>query len=130
MTSSTNVQDAITEANETFMTNYAQGDAAGVAALYTENAQFLVPNKDAVKGRKAIQATFQAFLDMGIKEIKLETDELEDFGDTAHEVGRYTLRGEGSQVMDQGKFLVIWKQEADQWKLHRDMINTSMPASE
>ena len=69
-------------------------------------------------------------MDMGIKTVKLETTEVEGYGDTACEVGRYTLEGEGGQVLDQGKFLVIWKQEAGQWKLHRDMINTSMPAPE
>ncbi len=129
MTNSTDVHDAIVAADETFMTTFSRGDAAGIAALYTENGQFLPPNSDFVTGKQAIQATFQAFMDMGIKAIKLETIEVEGYGDTASEVGRYTLEGEGGQVLDQGKFIVIWKQEAGQWKLHRDIINTSMPAS-
>ena len=29
--------------------------------------------------------------------------------------------------MDSGKFIVIWKQEGGQWKLHRDIWNSSMP---
>ena len=130
MTNSTDVHDAIEAADETFMTTFSRGDAAGIAALYTENGQFLPPNSDFVTGKQAIQATFQAFMDMGIKAIKLETIEVEGYGDTASEVGRYTLEGDGGQVLDQGKFIVIWKQEAGQWKLHRDIINTSMPASE
>ncbi len=130
MTNSTDVHDAIVAADETFMATFSRGDAAGIADLYTENGQFLPPNSDFVTGKQAIQATFQAFMDMGIKAIKLETIEVEGYGDTASEVGRYTLEGEGGQVLDQGKFIVIWKQEAGQWKLHRDIINTSMPASE
>ena len=129
MTNATDVHNGIAATNEEFVANYSKGDAAGVAALYTEDAQFLAPNSDFIKGKQAIQATFQSFLDMGIKTIKLETIEVEEYGDTASEVGKYTLEGDGGQVMDQGKFLVIWKQEAGQWKLHRDMINTSMPAS-
>ncbi len=129
MTNSTDVHDAIVAADETFMTTFSRGDAAGIAALYTENGQFLPPNSDFVTGKQAIQATFQAFMDMGIKAIKLETIEVEGYGDTASEVGRYTLEGEGGQVLDHGKFIVIWKREAGQWKLHRDIINTSMPAS-
>ncbi len=129
MTNSTDVHDAIVAADETFMTTFSRGDAAGIAALYTTNGQFLPPNSDVVTGKQAIQATFQGLMDMGIKTVKLETTEVEGYGDTASEVGRYTLGGEDGQVMDQGKFLVIWKQEAGQWKLHRDMINTSMPAS-
>ena len=130
MVSSTDIHDAIVAADQTFMTTFGRGDAAGLAALYTENGQFLPPNSDFVTGKQAIQATFQAFMDMGIKAIKLETIEVEGYGDTASEVGRYTLEGEGGQVLDQGKFIVIWKHKAGQWKLHRDIINTSMPASE
>jgi len=129
MTKPANVHDAIVAADQTFMTTFSRGDAAGLAALYTEDAQFLPPNSDFVKGRQAIQATFQAFMDMGVKAVKLETLEVEGYGDTASEVGTYTLEGGDGQILDQGKFLVIWKLEAGQWKLHRDMINSSMPAS-
>ena len=130
MANSTDVHNAIVAADETFMSTFSQGDAAGIAALYTENGQFLPPNGDFVTGRQAIQATFQALMDMGIKAIKLEAIEVEGYGDTASEVGKYTLEGESGQVLDKGKFIVIWRQEAGQWKLHRDIINTSMPAPE
>ena len=129
MNSSPDVHEAIVAADQAFITTFNRGDAAGLAALYTENAQFLPPNSDFVKGRQAIQAAFQAFMDMGVKAVKLETLEVEGYGDTASEVGRYILENEDGQVLDQGKFLVIWKQEAGQWKLHRDMINSNMPAS-
>ncbi|NVK42573.1 MAG: SgcJ/EcaC family oxidoreductase [Oceanospirillaceae bacterium] len=130
MTDSNNIHDAIVSADETFMATFNRGDAAGLAALYTENGQFLPPNSDFVKGRQAIQATFQAIMDSGVKAIRLEALEVEGYGDTASEVGTYALENESGEVMDRGKFLVIWKQESGQWKLHRDMINSSMQASE
>jgi len=128
MMSSTKVHDAIVAADETFMTTFSRGDMAGMAALYTESGQLFPPNSDVVTGKQALQATFQAFMDMGIKTIKLETVEVEGYGDTASEVGRYTLAGEGGQVLDRGKYIVIWKEEAGQWKLHRDIFNSSLPA--
>jgi len=129
MANTTDVYDAIVAADETFMSTFSQGNAAGIANLYTEDGQFLPPNGGFVSGRQAIQDTFQSFMDMGVKEIKLEALEVEGYGNAASEVGKYTLKGEGGQVMDEGKFVVIWKQEAGQWKLHRDIINTSIPAS-
>ncbi len=33
-------------------------------------------------------------------------------------------------ALDAGKFIVVWKQEAGQWKLHRDIFNSSMPAQQ
>lgn len=130
MTNSGDVYDAIVNADQEFMRIFSQGDAAGIAALYTENGQFLLPNSDFVKGRQAIQSTFQALMDSGVKTVKLEALEVEGYGDTAFEVGRYILEGEGGQVLDKGKFVVIWRQEAGQWKLHRDIINSSLPAPE
>jgi ketosteroid isomerase-like protein len=69
-------------------------------------------------------------MDMGIKEVKLEIVEIEAYGDIAIEVSKYTLQGEGGQALDTGKYIVIWKQEGGQWKLHRDIFNSSMPAPE
>ena len=130
MTSSTEILEAIVAADETFMTTFSRGDAAGMAALYTESGQLLPPNSDFVTGKQALQAVYQASMDMGIKAIKLETIEAEGYDDTAYEVGRVTLEGEEGQVLDQCKYIIIWKQEAGQWKLHRDIFNTSMPAPE
>ena len=40
------VREAIEAANEVFMATARKGDAAGLAALYTEEAQLLPPNAD------------------------------------------------------------------------------------
>lgn len=120
-------RDAIAAANEEFMANFNRGDAAGVAALYSEDVWILPTNSDIVKGRSGVQAVWQSVLDMGITTAQLEIVELEDHGDTAIEISKYTLGGEGGQVLDQGKYIVIWKRQEGQWKLHREIFNTSMP---
>lgn len=129
MASSADTYSAIVAADQMFMNYFSQGDAAGLATLYTENAQFLPANSDFVTGRQAIQSALQALMDMGIKKIKLDTIEVERHGDTAIEVGKYTLSGDASQVLDHGKFIVVWKHEAGQWRMHRDMINSSVTPS-
>ena len=125
---STEVRDAIAAADENFMATFSQGDAAGLAAFYTEKGQLLPPNSDFVTGRQAIQAFWQGAMDMGIKSVKLEIVEVEGHGDTAIEVGKYTLQGLGRKPLDTGKYIVIWKQVDRRWKLHRDIFNSSMPA--
>lgn len=123
------VSDAIASVNEKFVAAFSRGDAAGLASLYTENGQVLPPNSDFITGKTAIQGFWQVLLDMGLK-ATLETVELETHGDTAIEVGRYTLEGEGGQTLDEGKYLVVWKQADGQWKLHRDIFNSSLPVPE
>ena len=124
---SSELRGAIAAANESFMATFKRGDAAGLAALYTEDGQVLPPNSDSVTGRQAIQMFWQAVMDMGIKEARLEIGEVEGQADTAIEVSMFSLMGEGGQVLDKGKYIVIWKQEDGHWKLHRDIFNSSMP---
>ena len=126
MNNSNDVYDAILAVNEVFMETFGQGNSAGVAELYTEDGQFLPSNSDAVVGKAAIKEAFQGLLDGGIRGIQLDTLEVESFGDTAYEVGLYTLKDETSETLDHGKFIVIWKLIEGNWKLHRDIINSSL----
>ena len=114
---------------EQFMAAFSRGDAAGAAAVYTADAQVLPPNSDVITGQQAIQTFWQRAMDMGVKAVKLATVEVVGDGHTAYEVGQFTLQGAEGQVLDAGKYVVIWRQEAGQWKLHRDIWNSSRPAS-
>lgn len=116
----------IERANDKFMETFRQGDAAGMASFYTENGMVLPPNGDFVEGHQQIQGFWQAVMDMGIKSIELQTGEVEQHDDTAYEVSRATLSGEGGQVIDQAKYIVIWKCVNGTWKLHRDIFNSCL----
>lgn len=122
-------RSGIEATNREFMEAFGRGDAAGVARLYTDAGQLLPANSDFVSGTTAIQSFWQGAMDMGLKEVVLETLEVEGHGDTAHEVGRYTLKAAGGEVADAGKYLVVWKREDGTWKLHRDIWTTSRPAA-
>jgi ketosteroid isomerase-like protein len=125
---STGIHEAIAAADQKFTETFNGGDAAGLVHLYTENGQLLPPGSDLVTGAVAIQAFWQGAMDMGIKNARLETVEAEGHGDTAIEIGKYLLSGETGNVMDRGKYVVIWKQVGGQWKLHRDIWNSSLSA--
>ena len=61
---------------------------------------------------------------MGVKEIVIETLEVDSQGATAIEMGRYTLFADQKLEIDHGKYIVIWKLIKGDWKLHRDIWNT------
>ncbi len=119
------IQKEISAANQSFMDAYQRKDAAGIAALYSEQGQILPPNTNAITGRNEIQGFWQAAMDMGIATVKLASAELDIHAGTAIEVGRFNLLGAAGQEMEQGKYIVVWKKEQGQWRLHRDIWNSS-----
>jgi uncharacterized protein (TIGR02246 family) len=128
-TTATSVRDEIQRANATFETCFAQGDAAAIAGLYTPTGALLPAGMEPIHGAAGIEAFWQGVMGMGVKQVKLATRDVEELANTAIELGTYTLFGANEQRLDQGKYLVVWKEEMGQWKLHQDIWNTSMPAA-
>ena len=120
--------EGINETNKLFMDAFADGDAEKVAGFYTANCRFLPDNSHAVDGRANVQGLLQSMMDGGVSSVELITWEVEDCGDTAVEVGRVVMRGDDDEIVDDGKFIVIWKKENDGWRLHRDIVNSNLPS--
>lgn len=121
------VRAAVEAGNKKFSALAASKDAAGLAALYTTDAEALPPNGDVVKGRPAIQAMWKGVLDSGVTGVDLATAEVEAQGPLAFEVGTYVIKVKDGAVADRGKYVVVWKKVGGQWLLHRDIWNTSQP---
>ena len=123
---------AIKANNERFMRAFEQADADAIAALYTTDARLLPPNQPMLAGTDAIKQFWQGMLRLNIKQPRLETVEVaEQRDDLACELGRYSFTiplPDGGSVTDVGKYLVVWKREAGDWKLHLDIWNTNAPA--
>lgn len=118
---------AIADANAEFMKRFAAGSGTGVAELYTEDGQLLPPNSETISGHAAIGEFWQGAIDSGVKGAKLKPVEVEGAGEIACEVGIYALMDGEGNALDKGKYMVLWKQEEGQWKLHRDIWNSNLP---
>jgi uncharacterized protein (TIGR02246 family) len=105
---------------------FNSGRVADVAACYTEDAQFLVPGQEPFAGRAAIAAVLGGLRGDGNR-LTLETLEVEAGGDFAWEVGRYSVATPNGAEADRGKYVVVWKRAGGEWRLHRDIINSSLP---
>lgn len=124
------MQDArkeIATVNRQFMDLVKAGERDGFAQLYTEDAILMTPNAPAMAGRAAALKFIDGMKARGVAEVRLATEELEVFGDTAWERGSsQMLRADGG-LMGRGKFIVIWKRTAAGWRLHRDIMNADAP---
>ena len=125
------VMQGIASTNNQFLEALRRGDAAGCAAVYADDGIILPPNSPMLRGRAAIQEFWQGVINIGVRDATLQTVELEDKGDTAVEMGAYTLdiQPQGGQSMkDTGKYLMVWKRQADGlWKWGWDIFNSDLP---
>lgn len=124
---SANVQEAIREVNAKFAQLLSQNDAAGIARLYAVDGAIMPPNQDLINGRNNIEGFWRGIMTAGVRGVRLESQNTEQYGDIVAEIGRFTIFIEEKQVMDEGKYLVLWKQEKGEWKLFRDIWNSSRP---
>ena len=120
----------IAQVNRSFERGVSDGDAEAMAGMFTDDALVLPPNSGVLRGKDAIEAYFQGSFDMGVARVDLETVEVEHHGDTATEVGRVNLFDDSGNVLDRGKYIVIWKKVDGSWKLHRDIHNSNLAATE
>lgn len=122
-------RSAIIDSNKTFMDAFEKADAEAAAAVYTEDAQIMPPGTYTLFGRVAIESFWMGAVQAGVRRAELKTLELDQQGETVIEAGRATLYDETGFVIDETKYLAIWKQEAAQWKIHRYIWNSD-PASD
>ncbi len=121
------VTNEIVEANKTFMDTLKSGNAEAMSMLYTIDAKLFPANGAVIDGREAIKEYWSDDMAQGSTELVLETVDAEGIGDVAIEEGRYMVYV-GEQVVDKGKYIVTWEKENGQWKLHRDIWNSDLPA--
>lgn len=117
------VRDAVEAGNKAFVAAFLRGDAAAISQLYTESAQVIGPGEPVARGRAAIAAAWQKAIDAGVKDVKLETAQVESAGDLAYETGTVQLVAKDGKVT-QARYVVVWKREGGRWKLHRDIWNS------
>ena len=119
--------DEIAENDLAWETAFNTGDAAAIAALYTENAVVMPPDGTMLNGREEVQAFWQGFIDAGLSNADLVTVSLDDQGDTVNQIGTFTIDvpdGNGGTMVFAGKYVIVWKTGDDGAKrIHWDIWN-------
>ena len=125
------VRKAVEEANRIFIDASLRGDSAAVGALLTEDTLLLPPAARMIRGKKATEGYWRTtWTQLKIMDFKMNILNLYGKGDLVYEVGSYTLKFQvqGKEGVDEGKYVVVWRQTADKtWKKLIDIWNSDMP---
>jgi uncharacterized protein (TIGR02246 family) len=115
----------IEKLNDVWTAAFNKGDAAAVAALYTEDAYVLPPGSNMVKGRAAIEAFWRQAAQQ-MTDGKLTTIDVLPLGrSAAREIGTVTLKTKSQPPQEVvGKYVVVWRKIGRDWKLATDIWNT------
>jgi uncharacterized protein (TIGR02246 family) len=115
---------AIEASARQFEAAFSAGDAAAVAALYSEEGKVLPPDGEVVSGRAAIQAFWQGAIAAAPGTgLALHVEEVLGDGDVVAEVGHYTMTDPAGATIEQGKYTTLWRHEGDTWRIYRDIWN-------
>lgn len=120
-------REAIEATNSRLMEAFARRDAAAATASYLPDGKLMAPFAEPYVGHSQIRDFLQAGFDGGIAKLELETLALEVLGDTAWEEGLFAVADAAGRVLDQGKYIVIWKKVGDAWLMARDIMSSNLP---
>ena len=126
------VRQTIEQANAKQADAIARGDSTGLVANYADDAVVMFPGEPAWRGRGEIGANGVKLLRSAkFSDMKLNTANVDVAGDYAIETGSFewTVTPNGGKPMhDKGKYLTVWKKQADgSWKVYRDINNSDGP---
>jgi ketosteroid isomerase-like protein len=116
-------------ANKQFTVGLSQRNPVPIATLYTSDALLQSPGGTEATTRDAIASFWQHMMDDGATGLALSIDVLRVEGSVVVETGRYALISGQVGVVETGKYLILRKREAGQWRIFRHIWNASQSSS-
>lgn len=118
---------AVHTANAEWAQAMKTGDAAAIAAPYTDDAVFVLADGKVVHGRAAIETMYRDGFRKGAlaTATTIATKHLVRDGEFAYESGAadVTVVRQGRTVTQGGRYLTVWQAQADgAWKIVRNIV--------
>ncbi len=124
-------ESAIRAADAQWAKMAAAKDVDATVSFYSEDASLLAPNAPIASDKQAIRAAWASLLgpdtSLAWQASKVEVSRS---GDLAYVTGAYQLSmkdSQGKPAADRGKFVEVWKKQADgKWKTVADIFNSDL----
>lgn len=120
---------SVLQSNKHLMKAFEAGDSVEVGDSYTTDGGLMVPNRPTIYGRENIIHYFSKVMSGAMSKINLNTVKIWGDSTLLVEEGTYKISDKKKNSLDKGKYIVLWKQEAGNWKMYRDIWASDLPAS-
>lgn len=97
----------------------------GDSHTYTDDAFVYAPSTPTVYGKEEIRQFWEGVITAGAKHVSLDIHHVHQSGDLAYAVGNLKFVDKAGQASD-SRYLLVFKREGEQWKLHLDMWTPSV----
>ncbi len=124
------VQSAVRDLTQDYVTAFNTGNYDHASALFAADGFLMPPQREAVQGLKAIELMLRKLGESGYQNLRVETTRVEQSGDMAVEIGRYTVairQANGTTIADRGKFVQAWRRLGI-WLMTANCWNSDLPA--
>jgi ketosteroid isomerase-like protein len=111
---------------QSFSRAYEQGDYHTIALTYTPDAKIFPNRSDIISGRAAIKEWWRIKDGSKILSHKINPAQINIVGDHAYDYGYYQGQSQaknGTLSSFQGKYVIVWKKQEDEWKIFLDIWN-------
>jgi len=116
---------AITKSNAVYRSLFLKNDGS-ILSCYADDACILQPNGPALCGKEAMGKFFTDAYAAGVRGGRFI--QLKVYGDGkgfVTEEGTLQALDDNDKIVDEGKYLVLWKKTKDGWKMYRDMFSSN-----
>lgn len=109
-----------------FSNAYMGADYETIANAYTVDGKIFPGGTKIIEGREAIQKRWTITNGSKVLHHEIEPVEITFLGDYAYDYGYYrgkTQKKDETIVEWEGKYVIVWKKEAGEWKMYLDIWN-------
>jgi ketosteroid isomerase-like protein len=119
------VKDRIEKSQDDYFKAFAKGDSSLLIERYTDDCWIMPSNQPTLCGPEAALDFFRVFYyQLGVRKGKfISVDLFGDGQDFVTEVGFYQFFDAKNRTVGDGKYIVLWKKTATDWKRFRDSFS-------
>ena len=125
------VESQLRDQTQDFVTAFNTGNYDHAAGLFANDGVLMAPYYEGAYGQKHVELLLRELGESGYSDLRMETMRVDHSGDTAMELGRFSLvirKDDGTTIPERGKYVRVWRR-LGAWLLMADCWNWTSQAA-